>query len=131
MVPDPSWLNAGDNAWQLTAATLVGLMSIPGLAILYGGVVQRRWAVNSAMMAFYGFSIVLIVWVLWGFNMGFGQPLQIGPSTGFLANMIGRPGPVLDHVAEQAQANIPLVSGIGAMPAFRFPQSSLVYFQFV
>src|SRR5579859_4382065 len=131
VVPDPSWLNPGDNAWQLTAGTLVGLMSIPGLAILYGGVVQRRWAVNSAMMAFYGFSIVLIVWVLWGFNMGFGSPLQIGPSNGFLANMIGKPGPVLDHIAEQAQANIPLVSGIGAMPAFRFPQSSLVYFQFV
>jgi Amt family ammonium transporter len=131
VVPDPAWLNPGDNAWQLTAATLVGLMSIPGLAILYGGVVQRRWAINSAMMAFYGFSIVLLVWVLWGFNMGFGSPVQIGPSSGFFANFIGKPGPVLDHLAEQAQANIPLLSGIGAMPPFRFPQSALVYFQFV
>jgi Amt family ammonium transporter len=120
-------LNAGDNAWQLTAATLVGLMSIPGLAVLYGGVVQRRWAVNSAMMAFYGFAIVLIVWVLWGFNMGFGAPWIQHGGYGFL----GKPGPVLDHIGEQAQANIPLVSGIGAMPPFRFPQASLVYFQFV
>jgi Amt family ammonium transporter len=64
MHPDPAWLNAGDNAWQLTAATLVGLMSIPGLAILYGGAVQKRWAVNSAMMAFYAFAMVLVVWVL-------------------------------------------------------------------
>jgi Amt family ammonium transporter len=127
MIPYPSWLNAGDNAWQLTAATLVGLMSIPGLAILYGGVVQRRWAVNSAMMAFYGFAIVLLTWSLWGFKMSFGQPWTLGPLTSF----IGVPGPSLDHLAEQARASIPLLSGIGAMPPFRFPQASLVYFQFV
>lgn len=131
MIPDPSWLNSGDNAWQLTAATLVGLMSIPGLAILYGGAVQKRWAVNSAMMAFYGFAMVLIVWVLWGFKMGFGSPVQIGSHTSFLSNFIGKPGPVLGQLDEQARANIPLVSGIGAMPPFRFPQASLVYFQFV
>jgi Amt family ammonium transporter len=127
MIPDPSWLNAGDNAWQLTAATLVGLMSIPGLAILYGGIVQRRWAVNSALMAFYGFAMVLLVWVLWGFNLSFGQPWIQHGGFGFL----GKPGAVLDHLGEQAQANIPLVSGIGSMPPFRFPQASLVYFQFV
>ena len=132
VVPDPAWLNAGDNAWQLTAATLVGLMSIPGLAILYGGAVQKRWAVNSAMMAFYGFAMVLIVWVLWGFNMGFGSPVRIGSSTtSFLSNFVGRPGSVLGQINEQARANIPRVSGTGAMPPFRFPQASLIYFQFV
>src|ERR1700756_298616 len=46
----PTWLNPGDNAWQLTAATLVGLMSVPGLVVLYGGVMQKRWSVNSIMM---------------------------------------------------------------------------------
>jgi Amt family ammonium transporter len=35
LVPYPSWLNAGDTSWQLTAATLVGLMSLPGLAVRY------------------------------------------------------------------------------------------------
>ena len=35
----PSWLNPGDNAWQMTAATFVGLMSLPGLAVLLGAVV--------------------------------------------------------------------------------------------
>jgi Amt family ammonium transporter len=76
-MPDPSFLNPGDNAWQLTAGTLVGLMSLPGLAVLYGGAVQKRWAVNSAMMVFYAFAMVLFVWVLWGFKMGFGSPLHI------------------------------------------------------
>lgn len=33
----PDWLNNGDNAWQLTAATLVGLQSVPGLMVMYAG----------------------------------------------------------------------------------------------
>ena len=53
------WLNEGTNSWQLTAATLVGLMSVPGLVVLYGGVMQKRWSVNSMMMAFVAFAIVL------------------------------------------------------------------------
>ena len=75
MLPYPDWLNPGDNAWQLVAATLVGLMSIPGIAVLYGGIVQKKWAVNTMLMAFTGFSLVLVVWVLWGFKMGFGEPV--------------------------------------------------------
>jgi len=130
-MPDPSFLNPGDNAWQLTAGTLVGLMSLPGLAVLYGGAVQKRWAVNSAMMVFYAFAMVLFVWVLWGFRMGFGTPWHISGSTGILNNFVGIPGSLLGHVDEQARANIPLVSGVGLMPKFRFPQASLVYFQFV
>src|ERR1700694_2404674 len=71
----PTWLSPGDNAWQLTAATLVGLMSVPGLVVLYGGVMQKRWSVNSMMMSFVAFALVLIAWVLWEFKMGFGLPL--------------------------------------------------------
>ncbi|KAF5937422.1 hypothetical protein HYC85_024928 [Camellia sinensis] len=52
----PYWMNKGDNAWQLTAATLVGLQSVPGLVILYGSIVKKKWAVNSAFMAFYAFA---------------------------------------------------------------------------
>ena len=51
----PSWLNAGDNAWQMTAATFVGLMSLPGLAVLYGGVMLKRWSVNAMMLTFVAF----------------------------------------------------------------------------
>ena len=65
------WLSPGDNAWQMTAATLVGLMSVPGLVVLYGGVMQKRWSVNSMMMAFVAFALVLLVWVGYGFKMAF------------------------------------------------------------
>jgi Amt family ammonium transporter len=127
MIPYPNWLNAGDNAWQLIAATLVGLMSIPGIAVLYAGIVQRKWAVNTMVMAFSGFGLVLIVWVLWVFRMGFGEALPLGP--GVLGNIVGIPGPVVGPASEQGQAAIPLLHGL--MPDFRFPQSTLVYFQFV
>jgi Ammonium Transporter Family len=59
-----------DNAWQLTAATFVGLMSVPGLVVLYGGVMQKRWSVNSMMLSFAAFALVLIAWVLRAFDMG-------------------------------------------------------------
>jgi Amt family ammonium transporter len=124
----PQWLNPGDNSWQLTAATLVGLMSVPGLVVLYGGVMQKRWSVNSMMLAFIAFALVLVVWVLYGFKMGFGSPIPIGSKGSFWHNFLGKPAPVLDHKAMQGQAKIP---NLGAAGVLDFPQSSLVYFQFV
>jgi Amt family ammonium transporter len=105
----------------MTAATLVGLMSIPAIAVLYGGLVQRKWAVNTMLMVFSTFGLVLIAWVLWAFKMGFGQP--------WLGTFVGQPQAVVGSGGEQAQASIPLLSGL--MPKFRFPEGSLVYFQFV
>jgi ammonium transporter, Amt family len=126
MVPYHDWLNPGDNAWQLVAATLVGLMSIPGIAVLYGGIVQKKWAVNTMLMAFTGFSLVLVVWVLWGFKMGFGEPLKLGP--GILRAAVGIPRTILSS-NNQEIAYIPLLKD--AMPSFRFSETSLAYFQFV
>ncbi len=120
-IPSPSFVNPGDNAWQLTAATFVGLQSIPGLAILYGGLVKRKWAVSSALFAIYAFAAVLVVWVLAGFSMGFGRPM--------IGSLVGIPQPVLSALTEEGQATIPLLKGL--MPQFAFPQSSLIYFQFV
>src|SRR5712671_4523306 len=126
----PHWLNPGDNSWQMTAATLVGLMSVPGLVVLYGGVMQKRWSVNSMMLAFVAFALVLLMWVLYGFKMGFGHPMHIFGQKGhsFLGNFLGKPGPVLNHQAEQGQGKIP---NLGSSGVLDFPGSSLVYFQFV
>jgi ammonium transporter, Amt family len=126
MLPYPDWLNPGDNAWQLVAATLVGLMSIPGIAVLYGGIVQKKWAVNTMLMAFSAFSLVLVVWVLWGFKMSFGEPLKLGP--GILTSAVGKPRTILSSNNQQI-AFIPLLDG--TMPSFRFSESTLAYFQFV
>jgi Amt family ammonium transporter len=89
--------------------------------VLYGGLVQKKWAMNTVIMVFATFGLTLITWVLWAFKMGFGTPL--------ISTFVGDPRTVLGAAAEQGQANIPLLNGL--MPAFRFPESSLVYFQFV
>jgi Amt family ammonium transporter len=124
-VEAPKWLNPGDTSWQMTAATLVGLMSVPGLAVLYGGVMQKRWSVNSMILTFATFSVVVAVWVIWGFKMGFGTPWHGLAHSGFFGNFIGKPGPVLSHSELQGQANIPLLGSQA------FPKSALVYFQLV
>lgn len=125
LVPAPSWLNAGDTGWQLTAATFVGLQSIPGLAILYAGLMKRKWALNSALMVLYAFAITLLVWTLWAYNMSFGKP-WFGPG-GFL----GIPSPVNFASTEEGQATIPLLTNNGLLPPMHFPLSAMVYFQFV
>jgi Amt family ammonium transporter len=122
------WLSEGANSWQLTAATLVGLMSIPGLVVLYGGVMQKRWSVNSMMMAFVAFAIVLILWVLVGFKMAFGDPIHIfGATSGFFGNFLGRPASILNSHDLLEQARIPEL----AEEEFLFPMSTLAYFQIV
>src|SRR3977135_1501296 len=104
-------LDTGNNSWQMTAATLVGLMSIPGLVVLYGGVMQKRWSVNSMMMAFVAFAIVLILWCLFAFRMAFGTPMHIFGAGGssFLANMWGQPGSILSSASELGHGHIPLL----------------------
>jgi ammonium transporter, Amt family len=97
-VTNPDWLNKGDNAWQLTAATLVALQSVPGLVVLYAGAVKRKWAINSAFMAFYGFACVLVCWVLWAYKASFGE--QMLP-------FVGVPGPVVSMSNELKQAILP------------------------
>jgi Amt family ammonium transporter len=120
--------SSGDAAWQLTAATLVGLMSLPGLAVLYGGLVQKKWAVNTMLMAFSAFSLVLVVWALWAFNMGFGSPWIKTTASGNPSGFVGLPRVSLG-AGQEAQAHVPLLSGL--MPNFNFSESALFYFQFV
>jgi len=112
LLPDeasPEWLNKGDNAWQLMAATVVGLQSIPGLVILYGSLVKKTWAVNSAFMAFYAFAAVLLCWVGWGFRMSFGQKMVF---------FLGKPGVALDQDFLLGKAFLGL-----------FPTATMVFFQ--
>jgi len=120
LLPSPQWLNTGNNAWQLAAATFVGLQSIPGLVVLYGGLVKKKWAINSAFMAMYAFAAVLLVWLLWGYNMGFGEKWF---------PFLGKPGPAGGAAFMLGQATVP--EAASGMPAMTFPMATLVYFQFV
>ena len=120
LVPSPTWLNEGDNAWQMAAATFVGLQSIPGLTVLYGGIVKKKWAINSAFMSMYAFASVLVVWVLFDYNMAFGP--QWFP-------FLGMPGLATSAAFTTGQATVPAAAA--GMPALAFPMATLMYFQFV
>jgi Amt family ammonium transporter len=117
--PAPAWLNKGDQAWQLTAGTLVALQSIPGLAMLYAGFVKKKWAINSAFMVFYAFAATLICWVIWAYKMAFGKQWGKFP-------LVGTPGPVLTMNQNLAQAVLPAAD---LSPNFNL--STMIYFQFV
>ncbi len=121
----PDWLNSGDTAWQLTSATLVGLMSLPGLAILYGGLVKKKWALNASVMCFYAFAVVLICWSLWGYSMSFGNHWLGIAGQWFL----GVPHWSLTPDALIGQAVIP--DAAAGLPPLRMPGSAMIYFQFV
>jgi ammonium transporter, Amt family len=135
----PSWLDTGSNSWQLTAATFVGLMSVPGLAVLYGGLVPKKWVVNTMFMAFSGFALVLVVWVLWAYKMGFGSPILGGHANtydytyggnffkNFFYNFVGHPETSLRGTSQTSQASLPIGTALPLSQA----TTSLFYFQFV
>ncbi|KAJ4819862.1 Ammonium transporter [Rhynchospora pubera] len=125
----PDWLNKGDNAWQLIASTLIGIQSMPGLVVLYGSIVKKKWAVNSAFMALYSFASSLIIWVLLGFRMAFGERLL---------PFWGKAGPALSEDYLVRQARIPATAqyyhnGTVETPMVEpfYPQAALVLFHFM
>src|SRR5258707_9970805 len=72
-------VNKGDNAWMLTSTVLVLLMTIPGLALFYGGLVRTKNMLSVLMQVFYTLCIVIILWALYGYSLAFtGGPRSIG-----------------------------------------------------
>lgn len=76
-------VNAGDTAWMIVATAFVLLMTIPGLALFYGGLVRRKNVLNVFMQCFIITAAISIEWVVCGYSLSFGS------TTGFLAPYIG------------------------------------------
>lgn len=76
-------INTGDTAWMLVATALVLLMTIPGLALFYGGLVRRKNILNVLMQSFMITAVISIEWVTCGYSLAFGS------SRGLLAPFIG------------------------------------------
>jgi len=64
-------VNKGDTAWMLVSAALVLMMSVPGLALFYGGLVRTKNMLSVLMQVFMIVSITGILWCLWGYSMAF------------------------------------------------------------
>jgi ammonium transporter, Amt family len=63
--------DTGDTAWMLVATAMVMLMTIPGLALFYGGLTKRKDMLNTMAMSFVAFCIVSVLWVLYGYSFTF------------------------------------------------------------
>jgi ammonium transporter, Amt family len=69
--PAPLKIDTGDTAWMIVATALVMLMSIPGLALFYGGLAKTKDALNTMAMTFVTFCIASLLWVLYGYSFSF------------------------------------------------------------
>jgi len=63
--------NKGDVAWMMTATAFVLLMTVPGLAMFYAGMVRRKNALSTVMQSFAIFCVVAVLWVVYGYSMAF------------------------------------------------------------
>jgi Amt family ammonium transporter len=69
--PAEPTVNKGDTAWVLTATFLVLVMTIPGLALFYAGLVREKNALSVLMHVFYCVCIVVVIWMLYGYSLAF------------------------------------------------------------
>lgn len=67
-----SKINSGDTAWVLTSSALVLLMTAPGLALFYGGMVRKKNVLGTIMQSFIILCLISVQWVLWGYSLAFG-----------------------------------------------------------
>jgi ammonium transporter, Amt family len=70
--PTVAKIDKGDTAWMLTSSALVLLMTAPGLALFYGGLVRQKNALATLMQSFIIMALISIQWVLWGYTLAFG-----------------------------------------------------------
>jgi Amt family ammonium transporter len=85
---DPT-VNKGDNAWMMTSTVFVLLMTVPGLALFYGGLVRSKNMLSVLAQIFYTTCIVMIIWALYGYSITFtgGSPYIGGFSKAFLSGV--------------------------------------------
>jgi Amt family ammonium transporter len=101
--PAPPKIDSGDTAWMLTSSALVLLMTAPGLALFYAGLVRRKNALGTIMQSFIILALISIQWALWGYSLAFGP--DMGGIIGSLA-WVGLRGVGLDPNPDYA-ATIP------------------------
>ena len=85
----PSGLNSGDTAWMLTATALVLMMTIPGLALFYGGMVRKMNVLATVMQSFAVTCLVTVLWMVVSYSLAFtgGSPFVGGLSRVLLLGM--------------------------------------------
>ena len=113
-------LNSGDTAWILTSAALVLLMT-PGLALFYGGMVRAKSVLNMMMMSFGALGVVTLLWVVYGYSMGFGDDVGAG--------LLGNPGEFFGLkglMADDPDATYPVMAFVAFQAMFAILTAALI-----
>ena len=89
--PEPKKIDTGDTAWMIVATAFVMLMTLPGLALFYGGLAKRKDTLNTMAMSFVTYCIVSLLWVMYGFSFAFGTDIGgfIGGTEKLLLSGVG------------------------------------------
>src|SRR6185436_7073341 len=72
VLADAPKIDTGDTAWMLTSSALVLMMTGPGLALFYSGLVRRKNVLATMMQSFILMAIVSVVWAIIGYSLAFG-----------------------------------------------------------
>jgi Amt family ammonium transporter len=112
-------VNSGDTAWMLTSTALVLMMTIPGLALFYAGMVRKKNILATLMQSFFLAALLSIVWLVAGYSIAFGEG---GAYFGDLSRVF------LSGIAVNWDQPFTLGSGDGAV-AFTIPETVFVMFQ--
>ena len=80
-------LDTGDTAWMLTATALVLLMTIPGLALFYGGMVRRKNVIATTLQSFAICCLATVLWMVAGYSLAFSDGGSMNAVVGGLSNL--------------------------------------------
>ncbi len=105
----PAKLDSGDTAWMLTSSALVLMMTIPGLALFYGGMVRKKNVLAILAQTFACTAIVSVLWFIVAYSLAFtkGTPYLGGLSRLFMAGMTAAGLAGADPIAQAGAATIP------------------------
>src|ERR1700710_548321 len=89
---DPPKIDSGDTAWLLTSTALVLMMTVPGLALFYAGMVRKKNILATLMQSFAITGLITVVWSIIGYSLAFhGDSPYFGDfSAFFLQDMVGK-----------------------------------------
>lgn len=106
-----SQINQGDTAWIIVATALVGMMTIPALALFYGGLTRTKSILNTIMMNISTYFIVSVLWVIYGYSLSFNESLS---------GIIGFPSKIF-------MSSVDVKSASGTIPEFIFSAFQLTF----
>jgi Amt family ammonium transporter len=118
---DPK-VDTGDAAWMMTSTALVLMMTVPGVALFYAGMVRKKNVLATMMQSFFICGLVSVLWMVAGYSIAFGNGGTYAPYIGDFSKVL------LAGIAENWDKPFTLGTG-DATVAFTIPESVFVMFQ--